>query len=81
VIIRRARTQDAREALARELIANEVRRLENPEVIGPWQSMHRPGTVCAQIWHGPSTDRKMVAIQVRPSRAVERWFRTGRKDP
>ena len=81
MIIRRARTQDAREALAREFIANEVRRLENPEVIGPWQSMHRPGTVCAQIWHGPSTDRKMVAIQVRPSRVFERWSHTRCRDP
>jgi hypothetical protein len=81
VIIRRARTQDAREAMACEFIANEVRRLENPEVIGPWQSMHRPGTVCAQIWHGPSKDRKMVAIQVRPSRVFERWFHTRCRDP
>ena len=74
MIIRRARTQKAREALADELIATEVSRRENPEVIGPWVSMHRPGTVCAQIWHGSPTDRKMVAIQVRPSRVFGRWF-------
>jgi len=74
VIIRRARTQKAREALADELVATEVSRRENPEVIGPWVSMHRPGTVCAQIWHGSPTDRKTVAIQVRPSRVFGRWF-------
>jgi len=54
--------------LADELIAAQVDGREQPEVIGPWVSMARPGTVCAQIWYGPATDRKMVAIQVRPSR-------------
>jgi len=72
MIIRRARTQAARDALAAQLVQAEAAGRENPEVIGPWDSLVHPGTVCAQVWHGPPTARRLVSIQVRPTRLLNR---------
>ena len=64
----RARTLQARLALAAKLIEAEVGRRDCPEVIGPWMSLHRRGTVVAQVWYGPPNSRRLISIRVRPTR-------------